>query len=208
MFTRFIFWPWFAGLVFLLAGLFLVRKSLAAARGLEKLAVLGRVFFAASLAVFAGEHLAGAQFLRELVPTWMPGRLFWAYLVGLALLAAAISIIFNRYIRWSGALLGVMFFLFVIMIHMPRVEANPNDRVAWTVVLRHFSFGAAAWALAGSQGRDWTVSALLIAVGRYGMGIPLVFFAIQQFLHPISAPGIPLTKVTPPWIRFLPCGDL
>jgi hypothetical protein len=200
VFTRFIFWPWFAGLIYLLAGLFAVRTKLAAARGLEKLVVSGPVFFATPLAVFAGEHLAGAQFLKELVPAWMPGRLFWAYFVGIALLSAATSILFNRYVRWSAALLGVMLFLFVIMIHVPRVMASPSDRIAWTVVLRDFAFGCAAWALAGSNTPAGKASSFLITIGRYGVAIALVFFAVEQFLHPGGAPGVPLEKLTPPWI--------
>ena len=58
MFSRFIFWPWFAGLTFLVAGLIAVRKELPAARGLDKLLALGRVFVAASLALFGAERSA------------------------------------------------------------------------------------------------------------------------------------------------------
>src|SRR5665811_686562 len=116
MFSRFIFWLWFAGLIFLFAGLFAVRKELPAARGLDKLLALGRVFVAASLALFGTEHLAGAQFVMQVVPPWMPGRLFWTYFVGVALIAAALSIVAGKQVRLSATLLGIMFFLFVVLI--------------------------------------------------------------------------------------------
>ena len=139
--ASFIFWPWFTGLVFLIGGLALARKRVAGAAGLEKLVAAGPVLYAVPLAVFAAEHLAGPQILMNVVPGWMPWRLFWAYFVGFALLCAAISIVLMRYVRLSGTLLGVMFFLFVVMIHAPRVAAHPSDRISWAVALRDLSFG-------------------------------------------------------------------
>ena len=46
----------------------------------------------------------------------MPWRLFWAYFVGFALLAAALSIATKIQVRWSGLLLGIMMFLFVALL--------------------------------------------------------------------------------------------
>jgi uncharacterized membrane protein len=200
VFTRFIFWPWFTGLAFMIGGLLLVRRKLVAAPGLDKLIVLGPVLYAIPLTVFAAEHLAGAQFLMQGVPNWMPARLFWAYFVGMALLAAAFSILFKRYVRLSGTLLGIMFFLFVLLIHVPRVFSSPHDRISWTVVLRDLAFGGAAWALAGGQSPRWRLSVGLITTGRFCIAIPTIFFGVEYILHPRSAPGVPLPKLTPPWV--------
>ena len=200
MFTRFIFWPWFTGLMFMIGGLLLLRRNLAEASRLDKLIVLGPLLYATPLTVFAAEHLVGAQFLMQMVPTWMPARLFWAYFVGLALLAAAISILFKRYIRLSGTLLGIMFFLFVLLIHLPRVFSNPGDRISWAVALREVAFGGAAWALAGGQSPRWRLSVGLITTGRFCIAIPTIFFGVEHILHPNSAPGVPLEKLTPPWV--------
>ncbi len=204
MFSRFIFWPWFTGLAFLAIGVFAARRDLAASRPLDKLVVLGPVFFAASLATFGAEHLAGARFLMQLVPPWMPAHLFWAYFVGFALIAAAISLILLKCVRLSAMSLGIMFFLFVLLVHVPRVAANPGDRIAWAVVLRDLAFGGGAWALAGSQFRktEGSASNWLIRMGRYCVAIPVIFFGIEHFLHPKFAPGVPLEKVTPSWVPF------
>jgi uncharacterized membrane protein len=161
---------------------------------------LGPVFYAVPLAVFAAEHLAGAQFLMQLVPRWMPAPLFWAYFVGFALLCAAISILFDRRVRLSATLLGIMFFLFVLLLHIPNVFANPGNRILWTVALRDLAFGGAAWALAGSRTPRPRLSTGLIATGRLCIAIPMIFFAVEHFLHPKSAPGVPLAKLTPSWV--------
>jgi uncharacterized membrane protein len=167
---------------------------LTAARGLDKLLVLGPIFVAASLALFGAEHLAGAQFVMQAVPPWMPGPLFWTYFVGVALIAAATSIIAGNQVRLSATLLSLMIFLFVVLIHVPNVVKNPGDRILWAVALRDLAFAGGAWALAGGGSR-WS-----IIVGRVCIGIPLVFFAVEHFLHPEFVPGVPLEKLTPAWI--------
>ena len=46
----------FAGLIYFVAGVFILRKEISAARGWDKLITLGCVFIAVPLAVFAPEH--------------------------------------------------------------------------------------------------------------------------------------------------------
>lgn len=202
MFTHVIFWMWFLGLCFLVIGLFTVRKEVAAAALMDKLVALGRVFAASSLALFAGEHLAGASFVKGAVPPWMPGPLFWTYLVGLALLATALSLALKRYVGLSSLMTAVMIFLFVLMVHLPRVAANPRDRFAWTVVLRDSAFASGFLAFAGAQ--RGAEARWMIVVGRNIFGVTALFFAVEHFLHPAFAPGVPLEKVTPAWFPLPP----
>ena len=185
-----IFWPCLTGLTFLVLGILAVRRELLTAPGIEKLVVLGRVFFAAPLALFGAEHLAGARFIMQVVPPWMPARIFWVYFVGVALIAAALSIVLMERVRLSGTLLGIMFFLFVLMLHLPNVAANPKDRIVWAVAFRDLSFAGGAWALAGTQ----------ITIARLCVAIPLLLFGIAHLFYPQFAPGVPLAKVTPNWV--------
>ncbi len=183
MFKPYLFWPGFAGLIVLIAGLIVARRER------DKVAVLGRVFFAFGLADFGALHLCIPQFIMQTVPAWMPGRLLWAYFVGIALIASAVSIALNKYVRLSAPLQALMFFGFVAMIHIPNVARDPRNRILWAVALRDLSFAGGALALAG-----WVIPA------RLCIGIPAIFFAVEHFLHPEFAPGVPLEKMTPPWI--------
>ena len=194
----------FAGLIYLVAGVFVLRKEIGAARGRDKLIALGCVFVAAPLAVFAIEHFGGARVMQNMVPSWMPAHLFWAYFVGYALLAAATSLIVRKFVRLSSSLLGLMFFLFVGMIHIPIALADPKDRFAWTVALRDLSFAGGAWALAGlhSRASSQQQSKWMILFGRIVIAIAAIFFAAEHFLHPEFAPGVPLEKMTPAWVPF------
>ena len=195
MLSRLIFWPWFAGLVTLVSGLFAARKSFATAKGLEKVIVLGPVFFAAPLAVFGAEHLTNSRAISQGVPSWMPAHMFWAYFVGSALLSAGAGVALRMiHTRIVAMLLGVMFICFVLTIHIPNAIANPHDRIIWAVVLRDISSAGGAFALAATSLKP------LRSVARVLVAVPLLFFAVEHFLHPEFAPGVPLAKVTPDWV--------
>lgn len=202
MFTHLVFWPWFLGLVFLFAGLAVVWRELVAARGFDKLIVLAPVFIAAPLAAFAGEHFVTAREMTPMVPAWLPARLFWVYFVGCSWIAAAISLVAMKFVRLSAALMGVMFLLIVLTLHLPNAIAAPGDRLAWTFVLRETAFAGGAWALAGSlsrnlpeEKRNW-----MILFGRLSLAMAVIFFGLEQVRHPQFAPGVPDVKLTPAWV--------
>jgi uncharacterized membrane protein len=196
------FWLCFVGLTYLVAGLLILCKEISASHDWDKLIASGGVFMAAPLAVFATEHFRGARFIQNMVPSWMPAHLFWAYFVGCALLTAATSLTVRKLVRWSSTLLGLMFVLFVCMIHIPNALAHPHDRFAWAVAIRDLAFAGGAWALAGLHSRASSPqqSKWMILFGRIVAAIAAVFFSVEHFLHPEFAPGVPLEKLMPTWV--------
>jgi uncharacterized membrane protein len=181
-------WPSLAGSVVLAIGLITARKQLSFNPG--KLVAAGPAFVAAALAAFGMEHMVAARGIMQVVPAWIPGRLFWTYFVGIDLLAAAVSLALKRYVRLTATLLGIMFVLFVLLIHLPNVIANPTPLLI-CILLRDLAFGGGAWALAGGR---------VAVLGRYWIAAAAVVFAAVYFLHPDLAPGVPLTKLTPAWV--------
>ena len=192
-----------AGLALLVIGLLASKRDVATARGLDKIVALANVCFAAPLAVFGALHLFDPQSVASLVPPYMPWRAFWADAVGVALVAASLSIATRIGVRWSGLLFGIMMFLFVAMIHLPGALARrPYDRVIWTIVFREMSFGGAGWILAGIATGGWSGQgkSTLLTVGRVFVTMALVVFGIEHFLHATGLPGVPLQKQMPTWI--------
>jgi uncharacterized membrane protein len=189
--------------VLFLIALWAAKADITRAHGLDKIVALSNLCFAAPLAVFGALHLAGVEIVLPIVPSYMPWRLFWAYFFGVALVAASLSIATKIQVRWSGLLFGIAMFLFVAMLMIPGVFANPRDRFAWTLVFRESSFGGGGWILAGNalwgQGRGQGGSKL-ITVGRVLIAIAAIFYGVQHFLHPANVPGVPLEKLTPVWI--------
>jgi uncharacterized membrane protein len=191
-----------AGIIVFLIALWAGKADIARARGLDKIVALSNLCFAIPLAVFGALHLSGVGFVLPIVPSYMPWRLFWVYLVGFALLSASLSIATKIQVRWSGLLFGIMMFLFVAMLMVPGALANPRDRFAWTIVFRESSFGGAGWLLAGNASNGWRGPAktTLITVGRILVAIAAIVFGIEHFLHPTGLPGVPLEKQMPTWI--------
>jgi uncharacterized membrane protein len=188
-----------AGILLFLIALWAAKADIARARGLDKIVALSNLCFAIPLAVFGALHLAAAEALMPMVPSYMPWRLFWAYFFGFALLAASLSIATKIQVRWSGLLFGIAMFLFVAMLDIPGSLASPRDRFGWTLTLREMSFGGGGWILAGNAMRGEGGSRL-ISVGRVIIGIAAIFYGVEHFLHPANVPGVPLQKLTPLWI--------
>src|SRR5450432_619973 len=198
------YWMSLAGIIYLLAGVFILRKEIAAAPGWDKFITLGSVFLAVPLAVFGTDHICGPQPIQGIIPSWMPAHLFWTYFVGCALLAAATSLTARKFMRLSSTLLGLMFFLFVCMMHIPNTLADPRNRFAWAVTVRDLSFAGGAWALAGMHSRASSpqLSKWMISFGRITVAMAAIYYAVEHFLHPEYAPGFPSEALTPLWVPF------
>ena len=191
-----------AGAALLLIGAWTAKNEFSRARGLEKIVALRNLCFAVPLAVFGALHLFGPQFVQALVPRYMPGRMFWVYFVGCALIAASLSIATGIAVRWSGALLGAMMFMFVLMLYLPSALTHLHARITWTIVFRESSFGGAGWIIAGTATERWRGQgkSILVTVGRVLIALALIVFGIEHFLHPTALPGVPLRKELATWI--------
>jgi uncharacterized membrane protein len=198
------YWMSFVGLLYFVAGVFILRKEIGAARGWDKLITVGAVFLAVPVAMFGTDHLCSPGPIKDIVPSWMPARLFVTYFVGCALLAAATSLTVRKYVRLSFTLFGLMFFLFVCMMHIPNALVDPKDRFAWEIVLRDITYSGAGFALAGlySRASSPQLSKWMILFGRVVIAMAAIFFAVEHFLHPEFAPGVSSPEVTPSWVPF------
>jgi uncharacterized membrane protein len=114
---------------------------------------LGRFLFASLLVVVGVQHFLYARFVATLVPAWIPWHLFWAYFVGVAFFAAAVSIVARKYLGLGAGLLGLMFFLWIILVHSPRVIASPHDGKEWTSAFVALAMCGGAWVVAARAGK-------------------------------------------------------
>jgi len=198
-----IFWLYFSGSILLVVGLVKILKDeLPQTHGLDKIMPFGRLFLTIPLAVFGTEHFTNAADIANIVPRWFPAHVFWVYLVGIALIAAALSITVQIQSPLAATLLGAMFFSFVLLIDMPGIMAHPSNRFFWALGLREMTFSGGALAYAGSHGSSGRTRGVpgLVTVGRFFVAIPAVFFGVEHFLHPEFAPGVPLEKIIPTWV--------
>jgi uncharacterized membrane protein YphA (DoxX/SURF4 family) len=167
---------------------------------MEKSQTLGRIFVAISLVVFGVQHFIYGGFVAGLVPAWMPGRLFWAYFVGVAFVAAAVGIFIEMMARPAATMLGVMFFLFVVLLHIPRIVGNSSNGNEWTSGFVALAMCGGAWILASASPlEDREKADPFLRLGRYFFALAFVAFGIQHFVYARFAAGL-----GPPWFPGRP----
>lgn len=199
---RTVFWPYFAGIVLTIVALaMIVGREVPQAKGLDKVVVFGRLFFAVPMAIFGAEHFVFRREMGPMVPSWIPWHSFWILLVGTALIAAATSIIVKKIAGLAATLLAAMLFSFVLLIDIPSVIATSGDRFRLAVALRDTSFSAGALAFAVAQAQQSTrFTPAMLRLVRWVIGIVSVVFGVEHFLHPQNVPVVPLEQLMPAWI--------
>jgi uncharacterized membrane protein len=111
---------------------------------------IARRVFGACFAVFGVAHFAYADFTADMVPAWIPARLFWAYATGAGHLAASIALVVGRYTPLAATLLTFMLGSFVLLLHLPRVIAQPGSHIEWVMLGISASLTGAAWIVRAS----------------------------------------------------------
>lgn len=197
-------WAYSAFAAVLAIGLIVIflRGDWQQARGLDKLILLAPLFYAAPLVAFGGQHFTLNKVIASLIPAWIPWHVFFAYFVGTCFIAAGLSMVTRVQTRVAASLVGLTFFLFVLLMDIPGWARNPHNRFAMALALRELSFSGGALALAASMSlKECERSARVLAtVARYFIAGALLVYGIEQFLHGDHVPGVPLVKVTPLWL--------
>jgi uncharacterized membrane protein len=125
----------------------------------DRLANAGRHLFAFPLAVFGVQHFMYSRFVATLVPAWIPWRWFWACFVGAAFIAASIGIATRVQARVAATLMGAMFFLFVVLVHLPRVFAHPHNSNEVTSAMVAVAMFGASFVVAQSSRTPFATAA-------------------------------------------------
>jgi uncharacterized membrane protein len=144
----------FSGGAFIIAGSLSEQNSAPEfIKQLGKLIPLGKYFFAITLILFGYMHFVYPSFCASLVPAWMHWPYFWMYFGAIALIAGGLGIMIKPTRRLAALLVGIMLFLWVILLHIPRAIADPHsgDGNEWTSVFEAFAFSGIAFLIATSS---------------------------------------------------------
>jgi uncharacterized membrane protein YphA (DoxX/SURF4 family) len=178
-----------------------IRKPQPQADLADKVIHFGPMFYSIPLAFFGMQHFALFDQVKPAVPAYMPWPAFWTCFVGAALIAACLSILTGIKADIAALSLAAMFILFELMLHVPNLIQNPHDRFSISGPLRDLSLCCGAMCLA------WTMSPAsrkprlrwLAVAGRWLFTATILYFGVEQFLHPEFAPGVPLEMLMPAW---------
>jgi len=92
---------------------------------MKNLGLAGKYLFLIPFVVFGLLHFMNGSAMAGMVPSFIPGGIFWIYLTGLALILAPIAVVINKYSKIAMMLLGIMLLVFIVFIHLPGV-INPD----------------------------------------------------------------------------------
>lgn len=114
---------------------------------------IAKYVFAAVMLTFGLLHFIYAGNMAAMVPAWLPlNPTYWVYFTGAALMAYGIAVFINhKYQKIAGYLLAIMFFLFVILVHMPSMNTNP---MALPLMLKDIAMAFAAIFIANSMAEE------------------------------------------------------
>ncbi|MGB9030131.1 MAG: DoxX family membrane protein [Acidobacteriaceae bacterium] len=97
----------------------------------QSFATVGLWIVAIASIVFGIGHFQVPAFIASIIPHWIPFRLFLAWCTGVAFVAAGLSIATRVRTRLGAALLGLMFFLWVLIVHAPRIAHALHNGDEW-----------------------------------------------------------------------------
>jgi uncharacterized membrane protein len=109
---------------------------------------IARILFAVALIPIGLSHFVYVKGTADLVPAWLPYRVFWAYATGAGQIACGLGVLFSVLPRVAAATEAGMISLFTLLVWVPAILAAPRTRLPWTAFFISWVLGAAAWAVA------------------------------------------------------------
>jgi uncharacterized membrane protein len=100
---------------------------------ISTMALAGKYLIALFLFTAGVQHFLFAEFVKFLVPEWIPGAFFWTYFSAVALIAAGLGMITGVKAALAAQLASWMVFAWVLLLHIPRAIVNANQN-EWTAV--------------------------------------------------------------------------
>ncbi len=120
---------------------------------------ISRYLFAFSLVVFGCDHFLALAFIATLLPAWIPWHTFWVAFFGVALIAGGLSIASGILQRTAAACVGLVFLIWVVTLHLPRVlglyatAGAPQSPAEWSSLFIAVAMWGGSWSLAAHFGQ-------------------------------------------------------
>jgi uncharacterized membrane protein YphA (DoxX/SURF4 family) len=114
--------------------------------GAPPLLLTGRIGFGLYLIASGAQHFLFTDFVKTLVPAWIPGTRLWAQFAGVALISGGLGLMVPKTIRLAGLAVGLMIFTWFLILHIPRAFSAPPaaQRNEWIAVVEALAFAGIA----------------------------------------------------------------
>jgi len=111
------------------------------------------IYILSAVMIFFGiYHFKNPKAMMEYVPANLPNPILWVKIVGAAFILAAISFIFNKYVKIAAYLLALMLLIFAFVVHWDIYTnaSGETKRDALIDILQDTAIAAFALHIAGS----------------------------------------------------------
>lgn len=88
---------------------------------------VGVILYALVIGFFGINHFMNGTGMAKMVPGFLPGGVFWVYITGAAMIAAAIAFLIDKQTRLAGLLLALFLILIVLTVHLPAVVSAQDE---------------------------------------------------------------------------------
>src|SRR6185312_3402372 len=120
-------------------------------RFVQSAAVIAHYAFALALFLFATQHILYFDYIVSLIPAWMPAKIVLAYIVIAGYILCGVSFAIGRQIGPAALMLGIMFGLWVIVLHSPRAISKWSVEPEWTSLFVALAVCGIAFFIAGRE---------------------------------------------------------
>jgi putative oxidoreductase len=122
---------------------------------MKKITTIGRILFALPFAVFGINHFLMTDYYLGMLTSFIPLGAYTIILTGIMLVAASISIITKRFVKFSTIMLAILLFLFIVTIHIPHLIINDMDKTVTIIaLLKDISLMGGSLMIAGIYSED------------------------------------------------------
>jgi uncharacterized membrane protein len=121
---------------------------------MKKLTTIGRILFAVPFAIFGINHFLMTDYYVGMLTSFVPRGAYTIVIVGILLIAASLSILSKKYVKFSTLMLACLLFVFIITIHIPHLIHDADKTVTIITLLKDISLMGGSLMIAGIYSED------------------------------------------------------
>jgi uncharacterized membrane protein len=116
---------------------------------MKKMTNIGRIIFAIPFAIFGINHFVMKDYYLGMITSFIPLGAYTIILTGIMLIAASISIISKKFVKFSTITLAILLFVFITTIHIPHLFSGADKTITLVALLKDISLMGGSLMIAG-----------------------------------------------------------